>query len=482
MSSLKTSLFVGLVSLMVLLLTGLLPLSVPRPNDSSNEDSIVFIVSPPGTKVWARASMESAGTESLLGDSGRPIATEEIRRLGSRFTLLFKKPGYKTLDRKFEGKQISALLSKNMFPSSEPLLLEPDSYSIALKERILTRASWSILSLLGLCASGYLFFRQQIVLGKAEALLNQKIRGGSDPYVGTGLGEYRLTRRLGEGGWGVVYEAVPEHLVAKANSEKQKVAIKLFKLTDPAFAAENRDRFINEGVVLQKLSHPNIIKFIEMGETEDDERTPYLVMEYLKGGSLNERLYAKKSKKVVENGETFYRDSKVYFDFTVKEIEKLMTPVVEALDHAHQHNVTHRDLTPANIFIEESGRIVVLDFGSGRLSHSEFTPTKQMMGTTAYAAPEVNLNARQADHRSDQFSLGVILYHMLTGKHPFGDTDADIWGACLSQSGPLPLDESADYYSTSLNRVFQRMLAHSKNERFDSISEAFQAFLSAVGQ
>jgi serine/threonine protein kinase len=205
-------------------------------------------------------------------------------------------------------------------------------------------------------------------------------------------GRYDLTRVIGEGGMGVVYEAYDTQV-------SREVAIKVVRnecLSDRKFLT----RFRREMEVTTRLRHPSTIRVFEHGEAEDGR--PYMVMELLRGKSLAERL---------EKGR-------------VPEIEALQyaRQIAESLSEAHENGIFHRDLKPDNIFIESVGVstvIKVLDFGiAGGLDATRLTRAGEVFGTPQYMSPE-QCNGQTLDHRTDIYSLGCILYEMIEGRPPF---------------------------------------------------------------
>jgi serine/threonine protein kinase len=206
-------------------------------------------------------------------------------------------------------------------------------------------------------------------------------------------GRYRLSKRIGEGGMGVVYQAIDTHI-------DRPVAIKLMRrecLSDVKFIT----RFRRELEVTSQFRHPSTIRVYEHGETDDGR--PYMVMELLTGESLTEAL---------ERGR-------------IPEVQALefAKQIAESLSEAHDADVFHRDLKPDNLFIETVGVttvVKVLDFGiAGGADALKLTQAGEVFGTPQYMSPE-QCNGQPLDHRTDIYSLGVILYEMIEGRPPFG--------------------------------------------------------------
>jgi serine/threonine protein kinase/tetratricopeptide (TPR) repeat protein len=229
--------------------------------------------------------------------------------------------------------------------------------------------------------------------------------------IGSRIGPYKLLQRLGEGGMGVVYLAEQEHPV------KRRVALKIIKTgMDSAQVAA---RFEQERQALAMMDHPNISKVLDAGAT--DAGRPYFVMELVKGIPI-----------------TRFCDQE---HLTPRERLELFVPVCQALQHAHQKGIIHRDLKPSNVLIAlYDGKAVpkVIDFGVAKAAHQKltertmFTEVGSIVGTLEYMAPEqTELNNLDIDTRADIYSLGVLLYELLTGSPPF--TAKQLRGAAFTE-------------------------------------------------
>jgi serine/threonine protein kinase len=229
--------------------------------------------------------------------------------------------------------------------------------------------------------------------GVLEALLDDS---NDDPMVGKLLGNYRIEREIGRGGMGAVYEAY------RADGEfRLRVALKVVKRgIDTDFVLK---RFRNERQILAALDHPFITRLIDGGTTDDGR--PYFVMEYI-------------------DGLTLYR----YCDrnrLSVNDRLRLFCRVTEAVEYAHQKLIIHRDLKPSNIFITHDGGPRLLDFGIAKLLDPELasdtlqpTATALRMMTVDYASPE-QVRGEKVTTATDIYSLGVILFELLTGHRPY---------------------------------------------------------------
>jgi serine/threonine-protein kinase len=221
----------------------------------------------------------------------------------------------------------------------------------------------------------------------------------------------------------------------------RQVAIKLF--AKELAQGEARQRFLQEARVVGQLSHPSIIALHDMG-IEEATQTPYLVMEFLEGQPLD---------RILERGSVPYPRACA-----------IVAEVACALGAAHRKGVIHGDVKPANILITDDGRVKLMDFGMARLS-SHDTGTTPLLGTPAYWCPE-QIMGKPQDARSDLFSLGVVLYELVTGKRPFdADSLQAICGRVLS-STPLPPSHANPSVPTGFDEVVARCLAKDPIARY----------------
>ena len=265
------------------------------------------------------------------------------------------------------------------------------------------------------------------------------------------IGRYELRDKLGQGGMGVVYRAFDTLL-------QRVVAVKVISATIDG-NPELRERFFREARAAGQLSHRNIITIHDLGE---DEGVPYLAMEYLEGEDLQRRMAG-------------------HDRMSLSHKLDLSIEVCQGLEFAHNHNVVHRDIKPANIFITDNGTVKLLDFGLARLVTSELTHSNMMMGTLNYMAPE-QVRGERADHRSDIFATGVVLYELLSGRKAFqGDSFAATLYKIL-QEVPEPLDRIDSTLPWQMVAIVERSLAKPRDERYQQMSEMLRDLLTVRQQ
>jgi eukaryotic-like serine/threonine-protein kinase len=279
-------------------------------------------------------------------------------------------------------------------------------------------------------------------------------------------GKYRVLRRIGEGGMGVVYEA--EHMLLE-----RRVALKVLHpvdAADPSMLA----RFRAEAQAAANIRHPNIVEVMDFGVTPDG--LSFFVMEYLTGESLAARIDR-------------------YRRLPEREVVEIVDQILTGLVRAHQAGVIHRDLKPENIFItriDDYREVVkILDFGISKLvtprgggdrlalSGKPETQAGVVLGTPGYIAPEAAFGLRQVDARADLFSVGVILFEAMCGRRPFrGENPHDILLATTANPVPRPTTLRPDM-SDPMERLILTALAKEPDERFQS-AEEFLRYLTAA--
>ncbi len=278
----------------------------------------------------------------------------------------------------------------------------------------------------------------------AEADLSQVATspGGPLPAItrdltGTDLGEYHLDGLIGVGGMGVVYKA-------RRRTDDQVVAVKVLGSAGYLKKQEFIARFKREVKALERLHHPSIVQILDSGE---EDGTHFLVTEYVPGVSLAEHIRTRKP--------------------PLPEILRLMGTLAEAIAFAHRNGIVHRDIKPANVLVHGE-EVKVLDFGLAQITgtgpgFSTLTRTDLAMGTFNYLSPEQRTNAKGVDERSDVFSLGVVLFEVLTGTLPLGNF-----------APPSALNRQV---GKRLDKVVERSLRSDPDLRYPS-AESFAADLA----
>jgi hypothetical protein len=263
------------------------------------------------------------------------------------------------------------------------------------------------------------------------------------------LAHYQLIEPLGAGGMGEVY-------LAEDSKLERRVAVKILPphlASDP----ERLHRFEQEAKALAALNHPNIVTIYSV---EESDGIHFLAIELVQGTTLSE--------KIPRGGLPL----ESFFDIAV--------PLVDSLAVAHHNGIVHRDLKPGNVMVSVDGRVKVLDFGLAKLrrdaettggetelSTEQLTSAGKILGTVAYMSPE-QVKGNRLDHRSDIFSLGVMLYEMTTGDRPFhGDTSAELMSSILRDT-PSPVTEVRDELPDHLRRILRRCLEKNLDRRYQS--------------
>lgn len=263
-------------------------------------------------------------------------------------------------------------------------------------------------------------------------------------------GRYELTQPVGHGGMGVVWRGVDREL-------GRTVAVKVLP-AELTRQQEFRDRFRREARTVAALSHPGVATLYDVGEdTTGGEPTPFLVMEFVHGRTLAEALHEG--------------------PLPIARTVSIARDVTDALVHSHGHGVVHRDLKPANIMLTASGGVKVLDFGIAKVlaeTTTRLTATGMTVGTPAYLSPE-QIEGRDVDARTDLYSLGALIYELLTGRPPFlADSPFAVMHQHLSKP-PTPPSAMRPQVPEDLDALVLRLLAKHPDERFPTASRLLTA-------
>jgi eukaryotic-like serine/threonine-protein kinase len=281
-----------------------------------------------------------------------------------------------------------------------------------------------------------------------------RVLASDEPVLaaGTRIDRYEIVSLLGSGGMGEVYLAHDERL-------DRKIALKLL----PSESTTNHERvrrFQQEARAASALNHPNIITIHEVGEVD---RRHFIATEFIDGETLRERMRRGR--------------------LTLLESLEIAIQICSALAAAHKAGIVHRDIKPENIMLRADGYVKVLDFGLAKLTQQEETPIAAggadekleassglLMGTVKYMSPE-QAQGQQVDQRSDTFSLGVVIYEMLTGQAPFRGSTASEMISSIRRDEPVPLKERASATRDELQRIVNKALCKEKDARYQTAEE-----------
>ena len=261
-------------------------------------------------------------------------------------------------------------------------------------------------------------------------------------------GRYELIEEIGRGAMGIVYRA-SDPVIGRP------VAVKTMRLANAGSGLSHDEllaRFQTEARAAGRLTHPNIVVVYDAGE---EDGLLYITMELVEGPSLQALIEAKQT-------------------FPLPRVLRLIEQACSALDFAHQHNIIHRDIKPANLMLTQDDTLKITDFGTAKILQFGAAQTAQIIGTPSYMSPE-QIKGRPVDGRSDIFSLGVVLYEMLTGQKPFpGDSVTTVIYKIVNEN-PVPARELDSSIHPGLSAVIAKALAKPVEERFQTCREFIEA-------
>src|SRR5215469_5452622 len=269
--------------------------------------------------------------------------------------------------------------------------------------------------------------------------------------VNKSLGQFRIVERIGAGGMATVFKAYQPTL-------DRYVAIKVlpaYHARDPVFLK----RFVQEAKAVAKLSHANIVTIHEFGEQEG---ITYIVMEYVEGGTLKDRLKGGRAIPIAEA-----------LDFMIQ--------AADGLHCAHINGIVHRDVKPANMLLRKDGHLLISDFGIAKMLEgtTNLTRVGTGIGTPQYMSPEQS-TGQPVDRRSDIYSLGIVLFHCLTGRVPF-TADSPLTITVKHLQDPLPVDKlTAEGIPGPIIQVILKMTAKQPHERYQSADVLIGALTNAL--
>lgn len=266
----------------------------------------------------------------------------------------------------------------------------------------------------------------------------------------TRLGKYKILDMLGKGAMGVVYKGFDPHIL-------RPVALKTIRLD--LLSSDVEDifaRFENEAKASGRLSHPGIVAIYEYGE---EDSVAYIAMEYVEGHTL---------------GEYFSRGTQ----FSLEDTISILVQLLDAIGHAHEQGVVHRDIKPGNIILNQAGRLKVTDFGIAHIQSSELTQVGMIMGTPYYMAPEQYRGVR-IDGRADIYSTGVLLFYLLTGKKPFEGSREQLAYSVCNVPAPLPSIIAPGRAPARFDGVVEKALAKNPDDRYPTAYAFKEALMAA---
>src|SRR6266545_3000618 len=255
------------------------------------------------------------------------------------------------------------------------------------------------------------------------------------------IGRYQIVKELGRGAMGVVFQAVDPTI-------GRTVAIKTIRLGDVTNAQERaklRERLFREARSAGSLSHPNIVTIYDMQEEGD---LTYIAMEFVDGPTLDA---------VMSGGDAIQRE----------DVLRILREAASGLDYAHQKRIVHRDIKPANIMLDNTSQVKITDFGIAKVSSSEqFTVTGTIVGTPNYMSPEQVQGLPTVDGRSDQFSLAVIAFEMLTGEKPFAGEHLTTVVYKIVAGDPIPPRRLNPTLGEPIEGVLRKALSKQPDSRY----------------
>lgn len=272
----------------------------------------------------------------------------------------------------------------------------------------------------------------------------------TDPLIGKKLGDYNIEGVLGTGGMAKVYRGYDDNLDRYA-------AIKVIEPQLIASAEENeyRERFLREARAIARLSHPHIVSIYQFNQIGN---IYYIAMEYARGDNLREIL-----REYIQNGQIM----------PTSQLLKILGDIANALDYAHQQSIIHRDVKPSNIIVSDQDNAVLTDFGLA-LNATEGT-IGNTFGSVHYIAPEQAISSAQAVPQSDQYSLGIVAYELLTGRVPFDDASAMSIALKHISDPPPPPTELNPNIPAEVEQALMRALDKDPKKRFDTAKEFVNA-------
>ncbi|HJQ24827.1 MAG TPA: serine/threonine-protein kinase [Blastocatellia bacterium] len=270
--------------------------------------------------------------------------------------------------------------------------------------------------------------------------------------VGKQIGNYKIVEKIGEGGMGAVYRGLDTML-------EREVAIKMLR-PELASQAEVLERFRSEAVTLARLNHPNIATLYSFMRDGNDY---CMVMEFVRGQTIDALI-------------------RRFGAMLVERAVPLFCQALDGIDHAHRMGIIHRDIKPANVMLTDAGSIKVMDFGIARvLGSARMTRQGNIVGTIEYMSPEA-VRGLEVDARSDVYSLGILLYEMLTGRVPFDSTSEFEMMKMQVEQAPQPPRTFTANIPLEIEQAIMRALAKKPEARFQTAGELRAVLIGALGK
>jgi len=277
----------------------------------------------------------------------------------------------------------------------------------------------------------------EIMLGRSEMYYNRDLS-----LIDKVVGNYKITELLGSGGMGVVYKALDTRM------EKDRLVALKFLPARAVHNEEKKKRLLREARVPALINHPNITTVYESGEMDGQS---YIVMEYVSGMGLDEKI--------------------ALGPMPVREILQIAIQVASALWAAHKKGVIHRDLKSSNIIVSDGGMVKLMDFGLAKMKDaSNLTKAGTMMGTYPYMSPE-QVRGKKLDYRTDIWSLGVVLYEMVTNKYPFQGTHPQSIMYQILNEEPEPVMVARVDIPQEFDKMVTKAMHKDKNNRYQSMND-----------
>jgi serine/threonine protein kinase len=270
--------------------------------------------------------------------------------------------------------------------------------------------------------------------------------------IGKVIGNYKIVEKIGEGGMGAVYRGLDTML-------EREVAIKMLR-PELASQPDVLERFRTEAVTLAKLNHPNIATLYSFMRDGEDY---FMVMEFVRGATLDDVI-------------------RRHGAMIIERAVPLFCQALDGIDHAHRMGIIHRDIKPANVMLTEGGSIKVMDFGIARvLGSARMTRAGNVVGTIEYMSPEA-VRGLEVDARSDVYSLGILLYEILTGRVPFDSQSEFEMMKMQVEKAPQPPRTFTESIPVEIEQAIMRSLAKKAEARFQTAGEFRAVLLGALGR